>query len=375
MKIGIVTQPLVNNYGGLLQNYALQEVLRRLGHDPITLDQPMYNPVSAAREGTAWLKARWASIPRILSGRPPIKSKYELRKIRSVQTSWASSFSSSHIKRTNRLYGKAAMRRATEEHGIKTLIAGSDQLWRKGMSPRMEGSFLDFAEGMAIGKVAYAASFGVDEWQFNEAETERLGSLLRSFNAVSVREDSAVRLCREHFGVEASHVLDPTMLLDSSDYLRLIDHKPTGQKAGGIVAYMLDYNPAKQMLVSKLAADVGKSVTLIAPKDLPSEDDASVEEWLWSFANADLAVCDSFHGVVFSIIFNKDFVAISNSARGNTRFQSLLAMFGLHSRLVDESALDGATGIEPIDWAEVNRVLAARRAESMEFICRNIKQP
>ena len=94
----------------------------------------------------------------------------------------------------------------------------------------------------------------------------------------------------------------------------------------------------------------------------------SVESWLDSFASADFVLTDSFHGTAFAINFNKPFIAFGSKERGQARFLSLLRMFGLENRLVDnlEDAKKACT--EPIDWDDVNARLAKYRKESLDFL-------
>ena len=364
MRIGIITQPLVNNYGGLLQNYALQETLRRMGHNPVTIDQPMFPPVPVAKEAFALAKARVASAFGALRGRPAVESKYEVRRRLAKRLPYASGIAGAHISSTEKIYGRRAMAQATRETGVEGLVIGSDQVWRKGMNPRMEACFGDFAADLGIGVMSYAASFGVDEWQFDAAETELYARLIKRFAAVSVREASGVRLCREHLGVDAELVLDPTMLLNRSDYARLAGSGGAHGGPGRLFAYILDACEGKSRFIGRQARERGLAVGEASP----GGSGITVEEWVRNFAEADFVVCDSFHGAVFSIIFNKDFLVISNSARGNTRFDSLLSMFGLGGRLFDESRLGEAPIPGAVDWNRVNGELELRREASLAFL-------
>ena len=91
-------------------------------------------------------------------------------------------------------------------------------------------------------------------------------------------------------------------------------------------------------------------------------------EVLWAIKNAELVITDSFHACVFSILFNKPFVCLGNKSRGNARFESLLGMFGLRNRVVDEiSKLEGVFKT-PIDWNQVNGIIKQQRKKSMFFL-------
>ena len=95
-------------------------------------------------------------------------------------------------------------------------IVGSDQVWRPSYNQHLEQAFLNFTENWKnVKRIAYAASFGVDNWEFTKKQTKECKRLVQKFDFVSVREDTAVNLCKEHLGIEATHVLDPTLLLSA----------------------------------------------------------------------------------------------------------------------------------------------------------------
>ena len=171
-------------------------------------------------------------------------------------------------------------------------------------------------------------------------QTEACARLVRSFQAVSVREDSGVTLCREHFGVQAVHVLDPTMLLCREDYMTLFESASIQTSSGNLLCYILDETPAKTVIINNVAMECGlvpfsvksKSEAITAP--LVDRIQPPVEQWLRGFYDARLVITDSFHACVFSILFQKPFIVIGNANRGMSRFTSLLNMFGLKDRLV-----------------------------------------
>jgi len=106
-----------------------------------------------------------------------------------------------------------------DNYNFDAYVVGSDQVWRPCYSPQLSTFFLDFLEGNStVEKIAYTASFGVDDWKFTNKQIKEFGRLLKLFDAISVREDSTVELCKNYFGVEATHLLDPTMLLGSDVY-------------------------------------------------------------------------------------------------------------------------------------------------------------
>ena len=243
MKIGIITQPLHNNYGGLLQNYALQQVLKRMGHEPITL-----------RSGTALLSySKWNYLAHFSLW----YVKYYIykylgykidRPITQKQYSYDSAGMNAFVTR-NIICTRPLLKHQSEELlelNIDALIVGSDQVWRPSYNTDiMYFQFLGFAKGLDLIRISYAASFGTNKWEFTKRETLEAGRLLQKFDAVSVREESAVTMCKEHFGVDATWVLDPTMLLNIDDYLSLCkDVAPVVDKY--IFAYILDEDGNKR---------------------------------------------------------------------------------------------------------------------------------
>ena len=227
-----------------------------------------------------------------------------------------------------------------QESDFDAIVVGSDQVWRPKYYGKIENAYLGFAKGWNIKRIAYAASFGTDDWEYTDEQTKECGELLKKFDAISVREASGVTLCKEHFGVEVQHVIDPTMLLYKEDYIRLIEAANTPKAKGTLLNYILDETPGKKELIEQIAKD--KSLVPFRVNSRVEDHKAllkeriqpPVEQWLRGFYDAEFVVTDSFHACVFSILFGKPFVVIGNKKRGMARFESLLKMFGLEDRLV-----------------------------------------
>lgn len=332
-KVAILTQPLGPNYGGILQAFALQHVLREMGHQPITIDRRgsqdrLRALASLAKGGLLWMAGRQRRVRRWPS---PKESD--------IICQHTNRFVSEHITTSVPIITTDQLRRYAEEEGLDAYIVGSDQVWRKAYSPCMPNYFLDFLpEDSPAKRIAYAASFGIGIWEFTEAETQLYSRLAKRFDLISVREDSAVGLCREHLGVEATHVLDPTMLVDRSVYEELAMSKYAHPSKGDLFCYILDRTPEKSRLIRETASEHGLTPFEILPREyrsLAPRDDLSeavlppIEQWLRSFMDAKFVITDSFHGMVFSILFEKPCIVIQNSSRGNDRFQSLLKMLSV----------------------------------------------
>ena len=149
-------------------------------------------------------------------------------------------------------------------------------------------------------------------------------------------------MCRNFLGVEAVHVLDPTMLLDKEDYMRLFENADTPRSNGTLLTYILDDSLEKSRLIDRIATAQRLTPFRVNSKSTrinASVEDRiqpSVESWLRGFFDAELIITDSFHACVFSILFGKPFIVIGNKRRGLSRFTSLLQTFGLEDCLLTD---------------------------------------
>lgn len=349
MRTGIVTQIMAKNYGGILQNWALQQVLKDLGHEPVTIDVGLKYSFSRYLLGCANVmfynflgKHRlFPQIPFRGKSIPKITGEFIFQNI--LTTKPMKEYSSQII----------------EKYNIEALIVGSDQVWRPLYNSSIEDMFLRFASNCLLkSRISYAASFGVDTWEYSIEETNRCADLAKTFNAISVREVSGVKMCEEYFGVHATHVLDPTMLLPIERYLKLCDHIEV-EKEPFMAVYCLDSSTSFNEKVKEKATQLD-----LVPKyfSAHSKLSLSIPQWLAMFRDASFIMTDSFHGTVFSILFNKPFVVIKNDARGNARIESLLSTFSVNENF-DNS----------IDWFDINSKLLKLRGKSLYFLKDNLK--
>ena len=208
-------------------------------------------------------------------------------------------------------------------------------------------------------------------------ETKQCASLLKNFDAVSVREDSAIAQCSIHLGVNPVLVLDPTLLLLKEDYIALISQKVSVNSPKQLLVYILDSDNRKERLISLFETQqamcrfsVNNDRVENKQIDLVERIAPPVAEWLYGFSVAKYVITDSFHACVFSIIFHVPFCVVGNSARGLARFQSLLSLFGLEDRLLDLDLCE--EGVIPttneIDWKKVDRKLQEMRTFSIDFL-------
>ena len=382
MRIGILTQSINYNYGGILQNYALQTVLRRMGHEVETLNWDAYRCEHAHENYFFQL----FQVTKIFFSKYILRRKrnfiWEQRRFFYMLSNSNSDFCHKYIVSSNWLWGKKAFRKYTIDKQFDALIVGSDQTWRpaynkNGMLYRM---FLDFTEGVDIKRIAYSASFGVNQWEFNETQTMKCSKLLNIFDSVSVREDSGIVLCANHFGINnVVCTLDPTMLLPKQDYINISNQYDKVSSKEELLVYMLDFTPDKERIVSIISKrkKLNQSMFIVRYCNLGMVDEQEIKDyiippvdnWLGAFNNAKYVICDSFHGMVFSIIFNKPFIVLSNRKRGMERFVSLLNKLHLQNRLVEEFSEEVFNVLDtPIDWSQVNEKLNKLRLFSFEFL-------
>lgn len=383
-RIALLTLPLQYNYGGIMQCFALQTVLERMGCEVSVLNRRHGRP----RLTLMLLLLRCLSVLKCVFRRYVLGQKHWL-----VIRPWAAvyepdarlahkpsdrrhvqAFVREHIHLTQPMRSTRALRRWADAHPVDAFVVGSDQVWRGQYAPSVTDCLLGFLpDADARPRVAYAASFGTEPSDIAPALLPRCASLARRFRAVSVREHSGVRLARTLFGVEAQWVLDPTLLLTASDYQM---PSPAGTLCWqGVVTYILDPSAPKHGVAADVARALGQPLHAITlgPRDeegLPAEL-LPVEEWLHAFRQAHFVVTDSFHGCVFSIIHRKPFIALANRERGLDRFTSLLGSLDLTSRLLfstEEYMPRRASLLAPIDYAPVAARLQEARESSLSFL-------
>ena len=378
MKIGILTQPLQANYGGLLQNYALQQVLLRAGHELETIDW-FYPSYHSLRERLYRIKRAMLSVF-FPEKYPKLRYKITEEERKVIQRN-TNHFISTYINHTEKVRTKEGFITKAKEGDYEVYVVGSDQCWRPKYNPFLASMFLDFAKDDKVKRIAYAASYGTDQWELTPKQTEICAPLAQQLDFVSVREDSGVKLCKDHLGVDAIHVLDPTLLLTKEDYIHLIEAEKEPKAQGTLFNYILDPNTVKSAFINRVAKERGIKSFQVLPKcqeETRTKEDVKnriedcvfpgVTTWLRAFMDAEMTIVDSFHGMVFSIIFNKPFWVIGNANRGISRFTSLLKVFHLEDRLLDANHLKDVDINRPIDWASVNAILEQKRNECINLL-------
>lgn len=371
MKIAILTLPLHTNYGGILQAYALQTILKRMGNDVYVIAikrKPLSLPIH--KMPFSYGKR---IIKNLIGRRFPIFYEQKVNRERPIIQQYTDEFIHKYIQLKQ--YATFSDILPSE---YDAFIVGSDQVWRPKYfgANQMGNAYLQFTKGWDVKRLAYAASFGTDKWEYTPKQTKECSQLVKMFNAISVRENSGVELCKRYLGVDAQHVLDPTMLLKEEDYVSLFKEQNTPPSKGTLLNYILDETPEKEILINHLSERKSLEPFRVNSKvenphaPLSERIQPPVEQWLRGFHDAQFVITDSFHACVFSILFRKQFIVYGNEKRGMARFKSLLTTMGLGDRMV--TTTDDLDNLEEIDYNEVYVKLSKLREQSLLFLSKRI---
>ena len=350
MKIALLTLQYDNNYGGNLQRFALMTILQKLGHDVTDLHLIFrFFPDSKIQ----YLKNIFFRIFQRIKIRKPIEVFVERhnyqRYINSCRNT--SSFFYRYIKHSKAISSPKQLNRYIN---FDAFVVGSDQVWRKKFTCiyGIDTFFFNFLPPHKTNRIAYGVSFGSDEKELTAEDITRLTVHFNSFKKVSVREESAIQLLKEYKwdNKNAEVVLDPTLLLSAEDYNKIILENETQELPGNVFCYILDSNEEKKIFISNYCAEHQKKAFYCSLGTI------SIPQWLKSFKDSDFIITDSYHGVIFALIYNKPFHLFSNEFRGNTRFSSL------------ESLLSLKFNQENYNWPEINSKISTLKEKSISFL-------
>lgn len=351
MKIGVLTLPFNNNYGGILQSYALQSVLKKRGHDVKFIKRLPNKYTDSLISKLKWFLgySYWRDL----------KDNKQVKEFSMFEKQFMCATDSIRMdKEFNKL----------DKENLELLLVGSDQVWRANYTrDRLTNYFFLISPSIKeLKKASYAASFGTDVWEANSSK-EDVKKLLDTFSGISVRETSGVEICKEVFDVSAEHILDPTFLIDVEEYLSLPYERQGGNN--DVLVYLLDPTAEKFQITSEVvASNRGNAVyTGFGPEG--KKKYIEIGEWVRYFSTCKYVVTDSFHGCVFALIFKKPFVVIGNSGRGLTRFDSLLSSFQLSDRLIKgHNDLQNIQIDYVVNEALIDQVIAESRINSDLFL-------
>lgn len=352
MKIGILTFHWGTNYGAILQAYALQTYLESMGHEVHIIN---YKP---KRFNKSLLSCFLT--PRFYLYASNIKAYLKEKKMK--------------VFRRKYLHETVLYESLTElkknPPNFDVYVCGSDQIWNPSFTTKGEGGptstyFLDFGD-KNIKKIAYAVSFGCDIYP--KIASNIAIKYIPSFNAISVRENSGVQIITKMGFKEPIRLPDPTLLLDSTEY-RFAD-SPVTRNQKIAFFYILR---KEDKIIKKIKKSIKKIYSLETADKVFKP--YSVEQWILGINNASIVVTNSFHGMVFSLIFHKPFVVVlsnGNSSTMNDRFNTLLSFLNLEHRILynfDKENLEKLIN-DQINWQKTDSLVNELKQQSFIFFKR-----
>lgn len=361
MKVEIITLHRITNFGSMLQTYATQTAIEKLGHEAEVLD---FVP-----EGMSFKRANW-----------PKNDVPAWKKLIKLPPLFAVNLMEYHdVSRFLRKYIHISPKRYHSYREIMAdipvadaYLSGSDQVWntQNNNPPEdLKAYYLGFApEGKK--RIAYAGSFGKNT--FTEEEERIIKEFIAKYDYISVREDDGLKILHRFGFDNGVHVVDPTLLLRGDDWRKFASVKKA-PKAGYVFVYNLNRNGLIKEVAQAIAKEKGLRIINFADtfdfiKGAENRFGNSAEDFVNHIAHADYVVTDSFHGTAFSLNLNRQVIVVK-APRYNSRIESILRVAGLlETRLegtVEEALAALAT---PIDYNEVNPRIEAAREESYEYL-------
>lgn len=361
-KVGIVTIHKINNYGAVLQAYALNRHIRSLGHDARTIDFQTYRVAESYKllrplENCMDLVRNMQAI--LFAG------KLRRRKVRFDR------FLAEKVPMTDQTwYTNQELRKAQLD--FDTYVCGSDQIWNTYCRNYDDAFILEFARGRGE-RISYAASLGASSIHPNMQE--RFRRELSDYKAVSVRESDAIGIIEPLAGRNVSHVCDPVLLLDRKQW-----HEAAAEpllKEPYIFFYHVKGDiPGMRDYLRKLGEQTGMKVVAVTMnlREMLYPNvkmyDAGPREFLSLIENAAYVVTNSFHATAFSLIFRKKILVFPPRGAGPSRLTSILATAGMMDRVWDE----GCSPIETeIDYDAVWQRLDPFVEQSKRFLEANLE--
>lgn len=386
MNILIVNFDECYNHGGIIQGWALQTTLQNMGHHVVRAHVPMPTKYPPHKLHLLWKIAKRIRRKYIIGDKSiEIFEEFRRNNLRYIPNHILLRFIKKHI---HTVIANSLSELNGEDYDA--VIVGSDQIWRRRYAhgqkfltekSSCDNSFLAFTNDWKCKRMAYAASIGVDYWEYTDEETKVFKPLIKAFDAISVREDSAVYLVHRYLdsSVPVEHVLDPTLLIEKKEYIKLFNEINEPSHTGEILLYILDKSEEKENILNFIKKNTGLNSFRVNNieyynHNLPPKErvQPSMTSWLRGFHDASMVVTDSFHACVFSIIFEKPFYAILNETRGATRIYSLLNIFGLQDRII-HSPEEFNTISKEINWNRIREIKKEWKEKSLDFLQKNLK--
>ena len=344
MKIGLITYHYSQNYGAVMQTYATCRILKELGHEV-----------------------------EIINIR-----QTEKRKIRHIvfipkYRNCDKFMNKFYPRQTQIIHDVNELKQINFDYDC--LLVGSDQVWNPMISQdKCMAYFLDFGRQNVL-RVSYASSLGVSQWPDEKKYLlEDISRALHNFNAISVREKTGAKILENMFKVKSELVLDPTMLHSGYDEIvNKID------ETNNIVCYLLNRTKEQLKASRYVSKQLGKNAQLLTSvypiRGFKYVYPPSIEDWIRYIAGASLVITDSFHGVVFSLLYKRNFIVIAVNNGKNSRLLDLLKMVGLENRYFTSMKQLEISDIyrKSIDYMQIDVVIKKNKDISLAFLVKSLR--
>lgn len=360
MKIEIITLHRITNFGSMLQTYATQTAIEKLGHKAEVID---FVP-----DGMTFWRGCWPN-----NDVPAWKKTIKLLPLWLVnvtQFNILNRFMQKYIHTTPKRYG-CYQDILDDIPQADAYLSGSDQVWNtQNNNPKddLKAYYLGFVPEEKK-RIAYAGSFGKNN--FTEEESAIICEYIAKYDHVAVREDDGLEILDRHGFHNGVHVVDPTLLLNAEEWTKFANKK--APKEQYVFVYNLNRNALIKEIAQKIAAERGLKIINFADSldFIPGAKNRlfnTAMDFINHIANAEVVVTDSFHGTAFSINFSKQFICIK-APRYNSRLESILRQTGLIDTRMVGSAEEGLEASRQlIDYSKVNAVMDEARNKSYEYL-------
>jgi hypothetical protein len=364
MKLGILTFQCTQNYGAVLQAYALKYYLEKLGYSVEIIN---YTP-SYLTERYKVFDSKRIFKGAVLKILPSFFKELLLLRRRLIRTH---NFNSFRIKHFN-LSGIKFSEVQSVELRYDTIVVGSDQVWNKVITKGFDPYFWgELKNSSKVSIISFAASMEAKQLEENDKKT--ITNHLQNFRAISVRENVLQNILTPLTPKKIQRVIDPTLLLTNNDW-NLIAKEPTF-KSKYVLVYHVRWSPYSMRIAREIARTrnleiVQLTVGLRAMYRKNLFQTESPEKFLGWFKNADFIVTASFHGTAFSLIYNKEFITLNLDDNRDTRNESILNELDLSDIFVNHK--NKMPNLNKIDYSKINEKLDKLRNEAKIFLTNNL---
>lgn len=358
MQISTITCHHVYNFGASLQAYALQEYLQSQGHSVQIID---YRPEYLSRaysfraiNNPAWDRFGYRTLYRLL------KFPSKFKQYVSGKKQAFDKFEASYLHLSSKRYCTLEELKTDDCFG-ELVLAGSDQIWnpyfKNGIDPVF---YLQFINNPKTKKASYAASFAVDK--VDSKKGKQISQWIKSLDAVSVREKTGIKIL-DGFDICGNLVCDPVLLICKEKWEQLMVECPIKEKF--IFVYDFDLQEKTIQMVKEIAKS--KKIVSVYSSDPIFDTDPGMgpREFLSYLASSETVITNSYHALLFSLIFHKDFLVVKRKEPINSRVLDMLSYLKLENRLITEKRLDI---LLPVDWDEVDNRLSVLIQTSKNFL-------